>query len=54
MTLWILTKTEKNTFFVGGMTQYMLTKACVYIVAPQQKWILLFKIKPIDEVDNTS
>ena len=36
---------EKNTFVVGWMTQYMLIIGCIYIVVPQQKWILLFKIK---------
>ena len=32
-------KDKKNTFVVGRMTQYMLIRACIYIVVPQQKYL---------------
>ena len=32
-------KDKKNTFAVGRMTQYMLIKARIFIVVPQQKYL---------------
>ena len=31
------------------MTQYMLIKACIYIVIPEQKWIVFFIVKTMDK-----
>ena len=36
-----IVKDWKKTFIVDRMTQYMLTKAFIYIEVPRQRWILL-------------
>lgn len=41
----VLLKNQKYFFVVGSMTQCMFVKACIYTAVPQQKWIMLLKIK---------